>query len=491
MPIPALRCLPRNDQPIRPERCFVLYWMVTARRTRSHYGLQHALDLARSHRKPLVVLEAIRSDYRWVSERFQRFAVEGMVDNAAAFSAAGVRYHAYVEPTPGASKGLLEALAAQAVAVVTDHYPCGFFPRMVEVAGQKLDVQLEAVDSNGLYPLAHAPKTFSTAASFRRHLQKTLAPFLEQPPVENPLADYDLGMAEVPDDVQRRWPHAQRLLEDPARVSTLGLPSPGPVAVRGGAKTAQGILDRFIDQRLVNYGERNHPDREGASGLSPWLHWGHLGAWELVKRVFDRESWTPDQLGPVTGSRQGWWGLSEPAEGFLDEIITWRELGHVFCHREPHFDRFETLPAWAQKTLEEHRGDPRPEVYTDEQLAFARTGDEIWNAAQRELVHDGRVQNYLRMLWGKKVLQWSAHPEQAWERLIDLNNRYALDGRDPNSYSGIAWVFGRFDRAWGPERPIFGKVRYMTSDSTRRKLKLKGYLVRYGDESELADLAGK
>ncbi|MEO0600524.1 MAG: FAD-binding domain-containing protein [Myxococcota bacterium] len=486
MPVHPLRRLAPHDRPVHPDRDYVLYWMTTARRTRYHFGLQHALDLARAHGKPLLVLEAIRAGYRWASERFQRFAVEGMADNARAFAAAGVHYYAYVEPTPGDGKGLLEALAARAVAVVADHYPCGFFPRMVAAASDRLDVQLEAIDANGVYPVAHADRTFKTAASFRRHLQKTLLPFLEDRPEEEPLRGYDLGMAELPDDVARRWPHAERWLTDPARVSELGLPSPGPVSLQGGAVEGGRVLDRFVAQRLDGYGERNHPDREVASGLSPWLHWGHVAAWEVIDRVLTREDFHPGQLGKVTGSREGWWGLSEAAEGFLDEIVTWRELGYVFTHRNPDYDRFEALPEWARKTLADHAADPRDELYDDAALAEARTGDPIWNAAQRELVHTGVMHNYLRMLWGKKVLQWSATPAQAFARLVDLNNRYALDGRDPNSYSGIAWVFGRFDRAWGPERPIFGKVRYMTSDSTRRKLKLKAYLQRFGDDGLLA-----
>jgi len=485
MAISDLRRLPQNDHPANPDGDYVLYWMITARRTRYHFGLQHALDLAREHGRPLFVLEALRIGYPWACERFHRFVVEGMADNARAFADHGVRYHAYLEPEPDHGPGLLEKLAERAVAVVTDHFPCLFFPRMVAAAAEKIDVRLEAVDANGVYPLEHAPKTFTTAASFRRHLQKTLLPFLEDRPLEDPLDGYDLGMAELPDDVAGRWPHAERWLEDPDRVSELDLPSPGPVAPTGGAATGAEVLERFLASRLDVYADRNHPDREVASGLSPWLHWGHVAAWEVVDRVLDREDWSPDRIGKVTGSREGWWGLSEAAESFLDEIVTWRELGYVFTHRVEDYDRFETLPDWAQTTLSEHRDDARPELYDDEDLHEARTGDEIWNAAQRQLVHEGRMHNYLRMLWGKKVLQWSETPEQAFERLIDLNNRYALDGRDPNSYSGIAWVFGRFDRAWGPERPIFGKVRYMTSDSSRKKLKLKEWLARYGDDGPL------
>jgi deoxyribodipyrimidine photo-lyase len=141
---------------------------------------------------------------------------------------------------------------------------------------------------------------------------------------------------------------------------------------------------------------------------------------------------------------------------------------------------YESLPAWARATLNTHALDPRPQLYSLAQFEAADTHDPIWNAAQRELVQTGRIHNYLRMLWGKKILHWSASPPEALDTMMTLNDRYALDGRDPNSYSGIGWVLGRFDRAWGPERPVFGKIRYMSSDSTRRKLRLSNYLQRFG-----------
>ena len=170
----------------------------------------------------------------------------------------------------------------------------------------------------------------------------------------------------------------------------------------------------------------------------------------------------------------------------MDELITWRELGYVFCHqRLEDYDQFETLPGWAVETLENHSSDPRPVTYTLEQLETASTHDPVWNAAQRQLRQEGRIHNYLRMLWGKKILEWSPSPQEALQRLIHLNNRWAIDGRNPNSYSGIFWILGRFDRAWGPVRPIFGKIRYMSSESTARKIRLKGYLQRYGEDNQL------
>ncbi len=169
----------------------------------------------------------------------------------------------------------------------------------------------------------------------------------------------------------------------------------------------------------------------------------------------------------------------EDAEAFIDQLITWREIGFNMSSRERNYDRYESLPEWALKTLAEHASDRRPWVYSLDQFERAETHDPLWNAAQRQLVEEGIIHNYMRMLWGKKILHWTSHPREALSIMIELNNKYALDGRDPNSYSGIFWTLGRYDRAWGPERPIFGKVRYMTSESTANKWNVKNYLKKY------------
>ena len=173
------------------------------------------------------------------------------------------------------------------------------------------------------------------------------------------------------------------------------------------------------------------------------------------------------------------------AEQFLDQFVTWRELGYNFSsHRPGDYDSFESLPDWALETLATHARDERAVIYTLKDFASARTHDALWNAAQRQLVSEGRIHNYMRMVWGKKILEWSRTPEEALEIMIELNNRYGLDGRNPNSYSGIFWCLGRYDRPWGPERPIFGKVRYMSSENTARKLHVKEYLEKYGPPGE-------
>lgn len=486
---PADRVRARNDAPVRDDRRYVLYWMIAARRTEWSFGLQHALARAEELGKPLLVFEPLRAGYRWASDRHHRFVVDGMADNAVALRAAGVRYYPYLEPEPGAGKGLLEALAAEAALVVTDHFPCFFLPRMVAAVAGRLDVRLETVDGNGLLPLSVAEKAYPTAHSFRRFLHKRLPEHLERFPLADPLGAAEIpAPASVPQAILERWPGVhESVLARGAEELIAALPidhEVAPTGQAGGQREAGRVIERFLDERLARYAdERNQPQEEVASGLSPYLHFGHASAHRVVAELFEREDWSPDRLADTTdGNREGWWGASPEAEAFLDELVTWREVGHVFCDQRPDdYDRFSSLPDWAQETLEEHASDPREHTYTLAQFEQARTHDELWNAAQNQLRREGRIHNYLRMLWGKKILEWTPSPQKALAVLIELNNKYALDGRDPNSYSGIFWTLGRFDRPWGPERRVYGKVRYMTSQNTARKVRVKEYVERYAE----------
>jgi deoxyribodipyrimidine photo-lyase len=250
-------------------------------------------------------------------------------------------------------------------------------------------------------------------------------------------------------------------------------------------KAARNQLRRFVSECLDHYpADRNQPDADGTSGLSPYLHFGHIAPHEVFAAVAAKERWSISKLRRMpTGKRRGWWNMTPPAEEFLDQLVTWRELGFNFAGHRNDYDQYRSLPSWAQATLDLHAGDPREHLYGLRRFEQARTHDPVWNAAQRQLVREGRIHNYMRMLWGKKILEWSAHPEKALDIMIELNNKYALDGRDPNSYSGIFWILGRYDRPWGPERPVLGKVRYMSSENAKRKLHLVRYLEKYGAET--------
>ncbi len=283
----------------------------------------------------------------------------------------------------------------------------------------------------------------------------------------------------------QRWPAADRsLLEcrpEPLAALRLDRSVPG-TGLQGGERAAHETLRRFAQDRLPDYDSaRNDTATDGSSTLSPYLHFGQISSHQVCAELFAREGWNPDDLSDsAAGKRKGWWGMSGATEAFLDQLVTWRELGFNNCAYLDGYDSYESLPGWARETLAQHAPDPRDPVYTLEQFRDAETHDPLWNAAQRQLLQEGRIHNYMRMLWGKKILHWSAEPREALHIMIELNNRYALDGRDPNSYSGIFWVLGRHDRAWGPERPIFGKVRTMTSKNTARKMNVKPYLERFG-----------
>ncbi len=471
-----LRVTAVNVAPVAARGDYVLYWMIAARRTTWSFALDHAVAVAKQLDRPLVVFEPLRAGYPWACDRFHAFVLQGMADNAKRCAARGVTYLAYVEPVPGEGRGLLEALAARACCVVTDEQPGFFQPRMVAAAGRRLAVRLEQVDGNGLLPLRAVDKTYPTAMAFRRELQRAVAPHLLQFPAADPLARLPKALRGAPLP-RLAWRSATELAAIPIDHAIT------PVSWRGGAVAAAGVLDDFLAHKLARYADdRNDLDRDPSSGLSAHLHFGHLSAHEIVHRVWDAAGWTPANLAgaKVTGRRTGWWGLPAASEAFLDELVTWRELGHVCCHHQPAFGTWAALPAWARATLTAHATDPRPEHYTRAELERAATADPIWNAAQRQLVADGRIHNYLRMLWGKKILEWSKSPKAALATLIELNNKYAVDGRDPNSYSGILWTLGLFDRPWGPRRPIFGTIRYMSSAATKRKLDLEHYLARWG-----------
>jgi len=478
MSVPADRIRRLNDAAPDPRGRYVLYWMIAQRRLRHSFALDRAVEHARELDKPLLVFEALRVDYEHASARIHAFVLQGMEDNAAEAEERGVRHLRYVEPALDAAKGLLRALADDACVVVTDDHPVFHFPQMTRTAGKRITTRLEAVDGNGLLPFRSTDGPFATAYAFRRQLQKTLPAHLIARPSADPLrALKGRPQAVVPRAVLDGWPSAATIE---------GLPidqDVAPTAFRGGPEAGRARLATFLRTTLARYAEgRNDPDDDASSGLSPYLHFGHVGAHEVFAAIARQEHWSVDDCAPwAHGKRQGWWGMSDGAEAFLDQLVTWRELGVNTCvHLPDDYASLSSLPDFARKTLAEHAADERPYVYDLDELEGARTHDEVWNAAQRQLRREGTIQNYLRMLWGKKILEWTRSPEEALEVMIHLNDKYALDGRDPNSYSGILWCLGRHDRGWGPERPIFGTVRYMSSESARRKLRLAGYLERYG-----------
>lgn len=465
------RVQPVNDRPVNYDGKYVLYWMTTARRTRFNHALDRAASWARSLDIPLVVVEALGLNHRWASARFHQFIIEGMENNAAAFAEAGIQYIPFLEKSPGDSKGFVEAASQEAALIVTDEWPCFITPKIVAGLGKKSAVHVEAVDGAGLLPVRAVPKVFSRAFHFRNWHKKNIDPHLMALSSANPLEGLQ-GKDVFDEQILTRWVplSAEQLANPSGLISSLPIDQEvAPVSVHpGGSSEANRRLTHFIHHVIDRYGEdRNQPDKVATSVLSPYIHFGHISTQEIWEQACRADA-------------------GENGDAFIDQLLTWRELGLNFCHYHEDVDTWESLPEWSRKTLEEHAEDTRPVSYTLEQMEAAETHDEIWNAAQRQLKGEGLIHNYLRMLWGKKILEWSSHPREAVETMVHLNNRWALDGRDPNSYSGIMWCVGRYDRAWGPERPIFGKIRYMSSDNTARKLRLKPYLEQWGVDPSLS-----
>ncbi len=486
-PVPQIRITKATQHSLRKDGDYILYWMSTYRRTGWNFSMQRAVEWANELQKPLVVLEILFCTTPWASDRFHKFILEGMASNFGSFRKTSVVHYPFVEKEAGQGKALLANLARNASIVITDDYPTHDPVQMIRDAIQEMNLLVEKVDSNGLLPLRITDRLFKTAQSFRRFIQSALPEHLQHFPAPNSLENLAVPAfnSVLSADIMKKWPPASAHMLQGEEPLPAALPIDHHVhgtSTQGGSEAGESRLRHFIRSLMSQYAEkRNHPDEDGTSGLSPYLHFGHISAHQVVSEVFSHENWTPELLGSkALGQREGWWGMTGSTEAFLDELITWREIGFNCCFLEKDHDKFQSLPQWAQTELLEHAADPRPYVYTLEQFESASTHDRLWNAAQTQLVVEGGMHNYLRMLWGKKILQWTKHPEDALHIMIHLNNKYALDGSDPNSYTGIFWVLGRYDRPWGPVRPIFGKIRYMSSKNTLRKVKAQDYLSRFG-----------
>jgi deoxyribodipyrimidine photo-lyase len=488
---PATRVRAQNTQPINRAGQFVLYWMTATRRTRYNFGLQHAAELAAQLGKPLLVVEALRCDYPDACDRFHQFVIEGMRDNARALKSTGALYYPYIEREPRQGSGLIDTIASHAAAVITDWFPSYFLPRMTAALAARVAVRVEAVDSTGLIPVTSHGRAFPTARGYRAFMQRTLKEHISDFPLEVPtaLVAHRPRLRTLPADVRSRWPAlTESEIAHPGRLIA-ALPVDhgiGPVSLPGGSVAAEARLASFVESRLAAYGEEhNHPDADATSKLSPYLHFGHISPHEVFSAVMTAERWTTRKLQKTrAGAREGWWGVSNSAGQFLDQLTVWRELALNGCAWTPNYHSYDSLPSWARDTLDAHLDDRRTHLYSLAQLEAAETHDEVWNAAQRQLRREGWFHGYLRMLWGKKILEWCRHPAEALDRMETLMNRYSLDGRDPVSYLSYGWVLGRADRPW-PEHDIFGTVRYMTSASAKRKLRMKNYLRTFSE-----DLAG-
>jgi deoxyribodipyrimidine photo-lyase len=484
--VPSGRIRAFGPPEVRRDAAMVVYWMNVQRRANWNFALDRAVDWAKFLQKPLLIVEPLGCESRWASERHHRFVLRGMLDNERKLADAPVRYLPYLERNAGEGRKLFAAVAKSACLVVADDYPLPAALDPESLAAERA-IRLEKIDGTGILPMSVAPKAFETAYSFRRFLQAHLREHVLDFPKSNSFSRIKLPILKrLPPEIAAlaKTTNLSTLVRDAGALECLPIDhSAAAVELAGGSETAKMTLKKFLERRLARYHEkRSDVEDDVSSGLSPYLHFGHISAHEVFHALAKRESWTPEKLTEkASGKREGWWGMSEAAEAFLDELVTWREVGLNFCRHRGDYARYDSLPDWALTTLKKHSRDKRAFIYSFDQFDAAATHDPLWNAAQRQLRREGKIHNYLRMLWGKKILEWSASPKEAAETMIELNNRYALDGDDPNSYSGIFWVLGRYDRPWGPERVVFGTVRYMSSENTARKMRVSAYLERFAE----------
>ena len=417
--VPELRLSELNDRPLKAEGAFVVYWMTAARRTQWNFALQRAVGWARELRRPLVIIEVFACEGRWDSDRCHRFVLHGMEENARQLANVPSLYYPYVEPRLGECREFFSAICDQACVVVTDDYPIAL--PAVSTVDAEAPVRVEKIDGNGLLPLRVADQAFSTAYAFRRFLQRALPEHLLDAPQSDPFVRVELPCVDaLPTPIAQRWPAAspQLLSGEPSSLAALPLDHSVPIVqIVGGSAAARAQWKTFLTKKLAIYSEsRNQPEVKATSGLAPYLHFGHISIHEVFGSLAQQEGWSPGKLAEkASGAREGWWGMSAPAEAFLDQVVTWREVGFNCCARRADYDDYESLPPWAKATLAKHTADNRPYVYTMEEFAAATTHDRLWNAAQRQLVVEGTIHNYLRMLWGKKILEWTASPHDALE----------------------------------------------------------------------------
>jgi deoxyribodipyrimidine photo-lyase len=436
----------RRAQAPNPAGTCVVYWMQRAQRGMDNPALDVAVDTANALGKPVVVFLAPVPFYPNANLRHYRFLNQGIPDIAAALARRNVGFVLRRFPDHSLLRFCDEVKPAL---VIGDENPMREPERWRQIAAKKLRAAFWTVDADVIVPSKLLQKAQYAAHIIRPRLQAQLERFLVAP--RNPRAHVawkkpkDLVSLDPRIDITESWPLDR---------------SVSPVTQwRGGTSEAFRMLRDFVEHKLRGYGtQRNKHETDHTSRLSPYLHFGHISPVTVALSVEKTDAPKADK------------------EAFLNQIITWRELAVNLVKFHPDYDSFECGEPWAQRTLAKHAADPRPILYTESQLEQAETHDQLWNAAQMQMVNTGWMHNYVRMYWAKKILEWTRSPAEAHRIAVRLNDKFELDGRDPNGYAGIAWaIVGKFDRPWF-EREIFGQIRYMSGASTGKKFDSKEYI---------------
>jgi len=441
-----------NDKEPNTNGLYVVYWMQASQRILGNDALAYAIEIANDMHKPLLVYFGITGAFPEANIRHYRFMLEGMAELKESLKAMGIPLlvHPY-----GIAKGLEPLYPDMAYLVVDRSYTRHERSWRAQVA-LKAPCAMMMVETNVVVPVETVSnKEEYSAATLRRKITPMIGEFVQQDPI-SALSASSLAI-EMP------YPSAD-LSDIPALMENLGIPDRVGQCpwMKGGEESALATLQTFISEHLDGYDtKRNDPVDPFVSKLSPYLHFGMISPVTIYHEVLKAD--LPD-VAP-----------------FLEELIVRRELAHNFVYFNPLYDSYEGLPEWARKTMDKHLLDERAYTYTRDLLENYQTHDKYWNTAQKELVHLGTIHGYMRMYWGKKILEWSKTPQEAFSAALYLNNKYQMDGRDPNGFAGVAWCFGKHDRPWG-ERSIFGMVRFMNDKGLERKFKMEGYIRRIEEQ---------
>jgi deoxyribodipyrimidine photo-lyase len=425
---------------------FVLYWMQSSHRTEDNPALNYAVERADEAHLPLIVYFGLWESFPEANLRHFRFMLEGLAEVARSLGSLGIRFVLRIEPP---ETGVV-SLAKNAAMVIVDRGYLREQQSWYGTVAERCRCLLVQVEGNVVVPVETASqKEEYSAATFRPKITRQLDRFLHPgetvaPELSSLSFDLPTLAAETPDGLLSRL--------------TIDRTVPPSGVFTGGTGEANLRFEQFLRNRLEGFADnRNDPGGDGGSDMSPYLHFGQISPVILVLLARERgESGT---------------------QVFLEELIVRRELAVNFVRYNGQYDSFASLPDWAQKTLILHQADQREFGYSPAELERAATHDPYWNTAQQEMVKTGKMQGYMRMYWGKKILEWSKTPQEAYLTALYLNNKYEIDGRDPNGYAGVAWCFGKHDRPWG-ERPIFGLVRYMNAQGLTRKFAMDRYLEK-------------
>lgn len=437
-----------NDKEIR-DGDYVLYWMQASQRAEFNHALEYAVQRANELSQLLLVIFGLMDDYPEANLRHYAFMLEGLKDVQDALKERGIKM---VVRRGSPDEIALEA-SEDASLIVTDRGYLRDQRRWRENVAKNAGCLVTQVESDVVVPVKVASDKKETAArTLRSRIHEHLGEFLVGLNSTEP-EKQSLNMKADGLDLSDIWAVLDGMDLDR---------SVEPVShlYRGGTSEAKKVLEDFLENGFASYSEnRNQPQTDDVSHMSKYLHFGQISPLYVALRV--RES---------DASRDN-------KDDYLEELIVRRELPMNFVYYEPHYDSLKCLPDWAKKTLEDHKDDEREYTYTAKQLENAETHDPYWNAAMNEMKHTGYMHNYMRMYWGKKILEWTNTPEHAYRTMLHLNNKYFLDGRDPNSYANVAWVFGLHDQGW-KEREVFGKVRYMSASGLERKAEPEKYVEK-------------